>query len=45
MTAPAPTKPTTTPCARRQLVAYWVTTVVLASEMLFGGTWGILRSP
>lgn len=45
MTALTLTKPTATGRASRQLVAYWVTTVVLASEMLAGGMCGILRIP
>jgi uncharacterized membrane protein YphA (DoxX/SURF4 family) len=30
---------------RRRVIAYWVTTVLLAAEMLVGGMWGILRIP
>ncbi|GAB7143937.1 DoxX family protein [Mycobacterium riyadhense] len=31
--------------SRRRIIGYWVTTVLLAAEMLLGGTWGILRIP
>ncbi|SOJ52514.1 hypothetical protein MSIMFB_00030 [Mycobacterium simulans] len=31
--------------SRRRVIGYWVATVLLAAEMLVGGTWGILRIP
>jgi hypothetical protein len=30
---------------RRRIVAYWVTTALLVSEMLLGGIWDVLRVP
>jgi hypothetical protein len=30
---------------RGRAIAYWITTVPLAAEMLMGGMWGILRIP
>ena len=31
--------------SRSRAIAYWVTTVALAAEMLVGGMWGIMRIP
>jgi uncharacterized membrane protein YphA (DoxX/SURF4 family) len=31
--------------SRGRAIAYWITTVPLAAEMLMGGMWGILRIP
>lgn len=31
--------------SRNRAIAYWVTTALLAAEMLVGGAWGILRIP
>jgi uncharacterized membrane protein YphA (DoxX/SURF4 family) len=45
MTAASLTEPHAASSFRPRLIAYWVTTVVLAGEMLAGGMWGILRIP
>jgi hypothetical protein len=31
--------------SRGRTITYWVTTALLAAEMLVGGMWGILRIP
>jgi uncharacterized membrane protein YphA (DoxX/SURF4 family) len=31
--------------SRRRIIAYWVTTALLASELLVGGIWDVLRVP
>jgi uncharacterized membrane protein YphA (DoxX/SURF4 family) len=31
--------------SRRRVTAYWVTTALLASELLLGGIWDVLRVP
>lgn len=31
--------------SRHRIIAYWVTTALLASELLVGGTWDVLRVP
>lgn len=31
--------------SRRQLIAYWVTTALVALELVWGGAWDILRVP
>jgi hypothetical protein len=34
-----------TDCSRRRIIAYWVTTVIIAAEFAVGGVMDILRLP
>jgi uncharacterized membrane protein YphA (DoxX/SURF4 family) len=31
--------------SRRRIIVYWVTTALIASELLLGGIWDLLRAP